>query len=590
MKTIRLSGDLRAAILVVPLATSAVGCISNNATSPGSDDAGGFDATLEDAAFPPGTDSSVPDATTDAPPPADTSTPPPVDAGSDAPTDAAIDAPLDAGPQLGTIVGQVFDFMELDIGPISGASVSIAGGPSTTTDATGRFVLSGVTPGPRVLVDVSVPFGQGVYSSNQVVVAVGSGETVDMTAHLLEGCSTTVAVSPTAAASTTLQGACASRTIAYASISFDPGALTESGSTFSGNALFEVIPIESPASDGGIDYTWFSTFPGDMSAQKLDGGTLPLQSLGACEFRVYDESNGSPLTIAAGHTATLEIPAFRAETGSENFTGYYYDTTTGLWVEQGPGTFTTQTVNSLLVNVFQIQVPHLTWWNIDQGTTNEGCVIGEVTSNGAPFPGLLVGGTGVGWGGGGGGVTGANGTFCLNGLASSPMNVTATAQSGGATFVRGLGTLTTGAAGGSCAVNPSACAVAPPSAIIPLEPITPGCATGTLNYVPTYADGGVVPLPFQYNFPGGGEPGSGQTGSFYDGVITPAPDGSFCLQYPPGVTVAIVDPTSSFGCSGGEPNENAASFTPPAIAADAGAAICPTGCANVGNVDFYCTS
>ena len=152
MKTIRLSGDLRAAILVVPLATSAVGCISNNATSPGSDDAGGFDATLEDAAFPSGTDLSVPDATTDAPPPADTSTPPPVDAGSDAPTDAAIDAPLDAGPQLGTIVGQVFDFMELDIGPISGASVSIAGGPSTTTDATGRFVLSGVTPGPRVLV------------------------------------------------------------------------------------------------------------------------------------------------------------------------------------------------------------------------------------------------------------------------------------------------------------------------------------------------------------------------------------------------------------------------------------------------------
>jgi hypothetical protein len=591
MKSTRLAVEIRAALFVAPIAAGAclAACINNGDNSNGSDDAGfGEDATMPgvDGAPSPGVDSG-----------GDTTAP--ADAGTDTSVPPGNDSGQDAGP--GTITGQVVDFMQFDYGLTPTATVSVVGGPQTTTDATGRFTLTGVAPGPRVLVNVTVPTTEGVaYGSSQLVVDVAGGATVQVTAHVLEGCVATMPVTASAPASTSLQSACPGRTAAYCGVTFDLGALVEAdGGTFTGNAQVEMIPVEVPpvtaALDAGLDYTWFEAFPGDMGAAQADGGALPLQSLGACEIRVYD-TNMVPLTIAPGHTATIDIPAFRPQGNGESFTGYSYDAATGRWVEQGPGTFTTETADENTVNVFETQVSRLGWWNVDEATAGEGCVIGTITSGGAPFPNLLVTGTGVGWGGVSTGVTGADGTYCLDGLAGSSMTITALAQSGASAFsrARAVGTVTTSAGAASCAVNRGACANAGAASIAPLEPITPGCATGRIVEPPddTEADGGNVPvaatLALYFDYSSTNDPGSGFESFSYVGQVTTGADGTFCVSYPPNVTVTFYDPTNEGFCNGGQ-TQNSPSFAAPAPPSDGGVAACPTGCTDVGDIGYFCT-
>src|ERR1700733_10034125 len=136
---------LKTLVLLQPLAGAAVlasGCINSTATPGGGEDAA---LPLYDAGQPPVNDATVPVDGADASV---------VD--STVPVDSApgVDA-ADANPGVGSIVGQVRDVNQFNQGVVPGATVSVVGGPSTTTDVNGTFTLTGVTAGPRVLVTVT---------------------------------------------------------------------------------------------------------------------------------------------------------------------------------------------------------------------------------------------------------------------------------------------------------------------------------------------------------------------------------------------------------------------------------------------------
>ena len=102
-----------------------------------------------------------------------------------------------------------------------------------------------------------------------------------MTAHLLEGCSTTVAVSPTAAASTTLQGACASRTIAYASISFESGSADRERVDILRERSVRGDPDREPGLRRRDRLHLVFDLPRRHERAAARRGTLPLQSFGS---------------------------------------------------------------------------------------------------------------------------------------------------------------------------------------------------------------------------------------------------------------------------------------------------------------------
>src|SRR5262249_47940321 len=74
--------------------------------------------------------------------------------------------------------------------PVAGATVSIAGGPSATTDASGRYLLSDVPQGSVVL-HVAGPPGQPL-STTALALPAGAKSAA---AYLLNGCSAQVSAS-----------------------------------------------------------------------------------------------------------------------------------------------------------------------------------------------------------------------------------------------------------------------------------------------------------------------------------------------------------------------------------------------------------
>ena len=131
-----------------------------------------------------------------------------------------------------------------------------------------------------------------------------------------------------------------------------------------------------------------------MSALESDGGLVKLESAGAAELRVFDDATGNPLSLATGperHPAACRFPPPERR---RDVQVWYYDMATGLWVEDGNGTFTTVPVGTNTLEVYQVSISHLTWWNVNHPLNSTGCVRGTLTAAGTPVTSVFLQGTG----------------------------------------------------------------------------------------------------------------------------------------------------------------------------------------------------
>jgi uncharacterized protein YfaP (DUF2135 family) len=172
------------------------------------------------------------------------------------------------------------------------------------------------------------------------------------------------------------------------------------GSPPTGPATARITPI-APASD-------INVMPGNYLAA-TDGASAPLESFGALDASFVD-ADGAPLNLAAGLDATVRIaPSSRSDTLPASVPLFHYNTSTGLWVQEGSATLQ----GTAPSQYYEGTVAHFTTWNADQiyNTVRiNGCV---QNSAGDRVGGALVATEGKSYTGMATALTNANGEFSV---------------------------------------------------------------------------------------------------------------------------------------------------------------------------------
>ncbi|MFT6398613.1 MAG: hypothetical protein ACJAYU_003373 [Bradymonadia bacterium] len=318
---------------------------------------------------------------------------------------------VEVGVEVGSIEGWVL--LHADSSPIAGAEITVPGGATARSDEDGHFRMEGVPAGERVLVSVAraTESSENPYSSTQVAVGVLLGQTSFVYPRLLTGCSAFVEVSVATGGVAEPNEHCTTQG-GRASIAITASGLARAdGSTFSGTARVDIIPMPIPQGADGPDLSAWNAFPGDMRAVRVDDSPAELQSYGAAEIRVLDADSGDELQIAEGQTARLRLQVYAQPETLAPVTAWWFDESRGLWVEEGTGAFYVEDG----ITYYDIEVEHLTWWNCDEPLRNKTCIWGTVIADGdRPFPRVQVSADGVDYAGTSRGYTDSTGRFCVN--------------------------------------------------------------------------------------------------------------------------------------------------------------------------------
>ncbi len=225
--------------------------------------------------------------------------------------------------------------------PLAGATVS-SGTASATTGADGRYTLDSVTPGATVITFAATGHARNFANADVVV-----GATATASARLIPiGTRQTYAAS--AGATIGMAGTPAQVTLPPA------GIVDRNGAAYNGTVTVELTPI-NPALDPG-------NMPGDMTTRIGDGTVVPIESFGAMTVTLTDGS-GNRLNLGSGATATIRIPlATRSPYPPATVPLFFFNETTGLWVEEGTATLLGTAPNQY----YEGTVRHFTVWNADQ--------------------------------------------------------------------------------------------------------------------------------------------------------------------------------------------------------------------------------
>lgn len=296
--------------------------------------------------------------------------------------------PPAAPTSSGEITGQILDGTTGQA--LSGAMVS-ADEQSTTTATDGSYTLLNVGLGDRVVVTVSIP---GFADQSKIVRISSQAPNANLPVGILP-VGLEQEFDPDTAQTLTVVGSPASVILAATSLTQADGSAPDGNVTVNLTVIDPTVDIE--------------LMPGDMQTD-VGGGTLsPIESFGAI-IASFTDSADNNLNLAQGSIATIRIP-LADKTGNPPATIplYFYDDTSGLWMEEGSATLLTDTTGSY----YEGTVSHFSVWNADvlypQMRIN-GCV---EDSSGARVSGVRVVSVGDNYSGTSSAITDASGNFSV---------------------------------------------------------------------------------------------------------------------------------------------------------------------------------
>jgi fibro-slime domain-containing protein len=273
------------------------------------------------------------------------------------------------------------------------------GSTATTTAVDGTYALQ-VSPSDRKQITVKAVN----YGDTQRIVNVLGGKANQVNVALLPA--TVTQISDLASDTTVVVPNSPAQVILPANGLVIPGG---------GAPVFPVTASLTP-----IDPTYDpQLMPGDYTTSAGE----QLQSFGALDATFTDRT-GTPLNLAPGKTATIQIPLASFHWGGTPPTtvpAFYFDTTAGRWVQEGTLTLAGTGINQSYMGT----VGHFTTWNADN-ITQTACITGKVvTADGLASSGAVVTATGISYIGQSITVSNSDGTFTISVMAGQTFNLTA---------------------------------------------------------------------------------------------------------------------------------------------------------------------
>lgn len=201
--------------------------------------------------------------------------------------------------------------------PVAGATVT-AGGTTVTTGADGTFSITGLTQADRVPVTISA----GGHAQIVRITSVTGGTVTTVTTQM-STIATTASIDAAVGGTATVPGSTAQVAFPAAAI------VTSTGTAPTQTVLVRVTPINLAQSPGLLTGDYRTTH---------NGAAAWIESFGAASVVLTDAAGGS-YNLASGQSATIRIPvSTRSSTLPNSVPLYWFDETTGLWVQEGTAT------------------------------------------------------------------------------------------------------------------------------------------------------------------------------------------------------------------------------------------------------------
>ena len=237
-----------------------------------------------------------------------------------------------------SIRGRVLDENGL---PVAGAAVS-GGGANTVTDVNGSFSFKDIQTSSRWgFVKVSKI---GYFTGSRTVVTDAGGlnvVTISLIPRTARG-----SVSGSSGGKVTIQTG--------DTVAFDAAAVVNAATNAAYTGSVQVFASYLDPTSANVS----QIMPGDLRGIGSNGKETALQSFGMMAVELQGDA-GEKLQIASGKKATLTmaIPADLQATAPATIPLWYFNETTGQWIEEGSAT--------RQGNSYVGQVGHFTYWNCD---------------------------------------------------------------------------------------------------------------------------------------------------------------------------------------------------------------------------------
>jgi hypothetical protein len=269
-----------------------------------------------------------------------------------------------------SLQGRVVDESGL---PVEGAAVT-SGSSSTTTDVNGVFTFTNISLSSRFGFVKVTKTGYFTGSRSIITNAASNYVSIQLMPRISSGTfqAATGGVIPVPAGDTA---------------AFPAAAVVNAATNAAYTGTVHVFATYLDPTDPNI----YKYMPGDLRGIGSDGKETALQSYGMLAVELEDDA-GNKLQIASAQKATLTwaIPASLQSTAPASIPLWYFNDTTGRWIQQGAAT--------RQGNNYVGQVSHFSFWNCDAPVATVNFKVKLKDQYGNPLPYTLVKMVSATWG------------------------------------------------------------------------------------------------------------------------------------------------------------------------------------------------